>query len=48
MHILVTLKEMEEDKGGEAQEMLISSSSLRISYPILVQLLTGLGLVLVS
>jgi len=35
----------EEDEGGEAQEMFVSSSSLRISYPTLVQLLTGLELV---
>lgn len=46
-HTFWSLKEMEEDEGGEAQKMLVSSSSLRMSYPILVQLLTGLELVLV-
>jgi len=36
---------MEEDEGGEAQEMFVSSFRFRMSYPILVQLLTGLELV---
>jgi len=42
--IFWSLKGMEEGEGGEVQEMFVSSR-LRMSYPMLVQLLTGLELV---
>jgi len=41
--IFWSLKEMEEDEDGEVQEMFVSSS--RLSYSILVQLLTRSELV---
>ena len=42
--IFWSLKEIEEKEGSEAQETFLSSC-LRMSYPKLVQLLTGLELV---